>query len=178
MRAPPEAVKTITGSFFSAPTSMARMIFSPTTEPMLPPMNRKSMTARTTSCAVDLAQARDHGLLDAGLLRRGAKLLLVVGELQRVGRLDVRGQLLEHPFVGGEADPLPRGEAEVVLAVGTGVERGLQLMGRQSGGGRRDRSSFRRGTSARRASSATGCSMRSADPALDPLGIVFTGRPP
>ncbi len=54
MRAPPEEVKMMTGSLFSAPTSMARMIFSPTTEPMLPPMKRKSMTARTTSCPLTL----------------------------------------------------------------------------------------------------------------------------
>jgi hypothetical protein len=39
----------MTGTFFSAPTSIARMIFSPTTDPMLPPMNRKSITASTTS---------------------------------------------------------------------------------------------------------------------------------
>ena len=46
MRAPPE-VDTITrGIFFSRDRRASREIFSPTTEPIDPPMNAKFMTAR------------------------------------------------------------------------------------------------------------------------------------
>ena len=38
----------MTGMEFSSPRSIALVIFSPTTEPMLPPRNRKSITARLT----------------------------------------------------------------------------------------------------------------------------------
>ena len=42
MRAPPEALSRMTGCFFSAPRSIMRVIFSPTTEPMEPPMKRNT----------------------------------------------------------------------------------------------------------------------------------------
>ena len=47
--APPDEENTSTGAFFSRPSSIARVTFSPTTEPMLPPRNPKSKTATTTS---------------------------------------------------------------------------------------------------------------------------------
>ena len=48
MRAPPEEEQTITGVRVFAPSSMARVTFSPTTEPMLPPRNVKSRAHITT----------------------------------------------------------------------------------------------------------------------------------
>jgi hypothetical protein len=45
MRAPPEPVTEISGTPRSAAESQARENFSPTTLPMEPPMNEKSMTA-------------------------------------------------------------------------------------------------------------------------------------
>ena len=39
MRAPPEQETMTSGSFFSMQRSMARVTFSPTTAPMLPPTN-------------------------------------------------------------------------------------------------------------------------------------------
>jgi hypothetical protein len=45
MRAPPEQDTTTTGRLCSRPRSMARVIFSPTTTPMLPPMKLYSMAA-------------------------------------------------------------------------------------------------------------------------------------
>ncbi len=48
MRAPPEAETTISGTLRSQARSAARVIFSPTTEPMEPPMKRYSMAASTT----------------------------------------------------------------------------------------------------------------------------------
>ena len=41
--APPDAEITTSGDLFCKHRSMARVIFSPTTEPMLPPTKRKSM---------------------------------------------------------------------------------------------------------------------------------------
>ena len=48
MRAPPEAVTSTRGVRVRAACSAAHVTRSPTAVPMLPPMNRKSMTARTT----------------------------------------------------------------------------------------------------------------------------------
>ena len=48
MRAPPEQDTTITGCRRSIAISMARVIFSPTTTPMLPPMNEYSIAAMTS----------------------------------------------------------------------------------------------------------------------------------
>jgi len=47
MRAPPEAVTTTNGTPRSTHRSAARASFSPTTAPMLPPRNGKSMAATT-----------------------------------------------------------------------------------------------------------------------------------
>ncbi|MNW56409.1 hypothetical protein D3C74_341210 [compost metagenome] len=48
IRAPPDVEKMIIGKRFSVACSMARVIFSPTTEPMLPVKKSKLMTATTT----------------------------------------------------------------------------------------------------------------------------------
>ena len=50
MRAPPVATTETTGTSRSMACSKANATFSPTTEPMLPPRNPKSITIRTTSC--------------------------------------------------------------------------------------------------------------------------------
>src|SRR5690606_20138855 len=49
IRAPPDALSTIRGFPCSSERRPSRASFSPTTEPMLPPMNSKSITARWTS---------------------------------------------------------------------------------------------------------------------------------
>ena len=48
MRAPPEQLTIIRGTLFSKALSMERVIFSPTTDPMLPPIKLKSKTATST----------------------------------------------------------------------------------------------------------------------------------
>jgi len=48
MRAPPEADTMRTGKRFCIASSIARVIFSPTTEAMLPPRKANSKTARAT----------------------------------------------------------------------------------------------------------------------------------
>ena len=47
IRAPPEVENTMTGSFFFVAYSKARVTFSPTAMPMLPIMNRLSITTNT-----------------------------------------------------------------------------------------------------------------------------------
>jgi hypothetical protein len=48
IRAPPEADTMMSGIRLSAERCASRAIFSPTTEPIEPPMNRKSITAMWT----------------------------------------------------------------------------------------------------------------------------------
>ena len=48
IRAPPEQETMRSGVRFRAASSMARVIFSPTTEAMLPPMKANSKTPTTT----------------------------------------------------------------------------------------------------------------------------------
>ena len=49
IRAPPEQVTMRRGSRFRAANSIARVIFSPTTDAMLPPMKANSNTHTTTA---------------------------------------------------------------------------------------------------------------------------------
>jgi hypothetical protein len=49
IRAPPEADTTISGIRSTNASSAARVTFSPTTEPIEPPMNPKSMTQTATA---------------------------------------------------------------------------------------------------------------------------------
>ena len=58
MRAPPDAETETSGTPASAARSHARANFSPTTLPIEPPMNAKSMTASSHACALDLAAHR------------------------------------------------------------------------------------------------------------------------
>ena len=50
IRAPPEADTISRGTRLAMASSIARVSFSPTTEPMLPPMNANSNTAIDTGC--------------------------------------------------------------------------------------------------------------------------------
>ncbi len=50
IRAPPEADTISRGTRLAMASSIARVSFSPTTEPMLPPMNPNSNTATDTGC--------------------------------------------------------------------------------------------------------------------------------
>ena len=50
IRAPPLVEMMITGSFFFVPASIRRVSFSPTTDPIEPPRNEKSMMPSATRC--------------------------------------------------------------------------------------------------------------------------------
>ncbi len=57
IRAPPLADTIISGTLAASARSTARAIVSPTTAPMLPPMNPYSITDSTTSCSPILPTA-------------------------------------------------------------------------------------------------------------------------
>ena len=80
----------ITGACFSRPRSMARVIFSPTTEPMLPPMKPKSKTPMTTgSPSISPSPQRIASPPAALLHRRPDAVLVLLGvlEVEKVDRL-------------------------------------------------------------------------------------------
>jgi hypothetical protein len=58
MRAPPEHETMISGSFFSIARSTAMVIFSPTTEPIEPPMKLYSMAQITTGIPASFPSAQ------------------------------------------------------------------------------------------------------------------------
>ena len=99
MRAPPDAETTITGSLRAAARSIARVIFSPTTTPMLPPMKRYSITQTMTVRPLSLKLRANDGILESGsLLRLGQALLVraLVDEVKGVRRAQV--VVKGHPF--------------------------------------------------------------------------------
>ena len=53
IRAPPDALTTMRGTRSASAASAASVTFSPTTEPIEPPMNAKSMTQIDTGIARD-----------------------------------------------------------------------------------------------------------------------------
>ena len=65
MRAPPEAETTISGVRVRCERSMARVIFSPITAPMLPPMNLGSMAQMWTVAPFEFPDRRKSARLSA-----------------------------------------------------------------------------------------------------------------
>ena len=88
MRAPPDALTTMSGTRRSRATLAARAIFSPTTDPMEPPMKEKSMTATRDVDAVERPVPRHDSLVLP--LRFGGPdpigVRLQIRELEGVGR--------------------------------------------------------------------------------------------
>ena len=77
---------------------MARVIVSPTTTPMLPPMKPYSIAATTVRRAFDEPGGRDNGVAEAGLPASGGEsrdVRLGVSELERVERDELAVVLLE-----------------------------------------------------------------------------------
>jgi len=73
---------------------MARVTFSPTTDPMLPPRNSKAIT-RAPFPAVDFAQTGDDRFIQAGFLDVRVDLVLVLGKIERVKALQIRRETHE-----------------------------------------------------------------------------------
>ena len=86
-----------------AAPSQARENFSPTTLPIEPPMNAKSMTASSHGMPVDRRLADHHRLAEAGLQLRLREPLGVrpqVEEVERILRAELGRLLDERPRVG------------------------------------------------------------------------------
>ncbi len=66
IRAPPEALTTMSGSRDSSAASAARVTFSPTTAPIEPPMNPKSITQIGDGSTVDGGGPPDRGVAHPG----------------------------------------------------------------------------------------------------------------
>ena len=98
IRAPPDALTTMSGIRAARAYSAARVTFSPTTAPIEPPMNPKSMTQIATGVPVDRAGAPDRGVAHPGRGLGGGEPVrvgLLVHEPERVDRLQAGVVLLE-----------------------------------------------------------------------------------
>ena len=78
MRAPPEHETIIKADLAAIAYSIARVIFSPTTEPMEPPMKLPSIAEITIRKAVQMPVSADYGFIDADLSRQAVETLLIV----------------------------------------------------------------------------------------------------
>ena len=101
-------------------SSAPRVIFSPTTTPMLPPMKLYSIDAITDGHLIERAGADNDrvvqpGRLDAALESRPVR--LGVGELEGIDRAQARVVLGPLAAVEQELQPFGRAHAEVVTAL-------------------------------------------------------------
>ena len=83
----------ISGSCSAVARSISRVSFSPTTAPMLPMMKAESVTPNATRRARIMPRADDRRLAQAGAGLLGLEPLgvrFLVGEIQRIGRLEIR----------------------------------------------------------------------------------------
>ena len=119
IRAPPEADTTMSGSRSSSACSAARVTFSPTTVPIEPPMNAKSMTHSATFVPpivpVPHTAASRMPVADArGLEPLGVRLL--VDEAEHVDRLEPGVLLAEAVAVEQQREPRVDAQPEMVAA--------------------------------------------------------------
>ena len=137
IRAPPPEPETITsGSFCRVASSMARVSFSPTTEPMLPMMKPLSVRPKTMrmplmnpwpTTAASFRPVRSCSAFDA--LGVGP----AVVEPERVAGAEVGIPLLERVGVEELGDPVDGRDREVVVALGADVEVLLDLLAEERG---------------------------------------------
>ena len=108
IRAPPDVQTSTSGIFLSCERRASRAIFSPTTEPIEPPMKAKFMTPRWSGSPSSLAAAGIDGVGVARLLPGRGQAIGVVLEMQRVGGAEVGVQLAPGALIGEELDVLLR----------------------------------------------------------------------
>ena len=120
MRAPPDDATEISGIDSSSARSTARANFSPTTEPIEPPMNWNSIVASAQRCPsisalpTTIASSRPVALGGGG---EALRVRLDVDERERVGRAQTARGLLERARIGELRDALERADEEVVPQV-------------------------------------------------------------
>ena len=131
IRAPPDDATTTSGIRAARACSAARVTFSPTTAPIEPPMNPKSMTQSATSVRADVGRAPHGGVAHPGRgLRRGqsVRVRLLVDEAERVDRLQAGVPLVHDAVVGELLDSGRRREPEVVAADRADAHRLVELL--------------------------------------------------
>ena len=107
---------------------MVRATRSPTTLPIDPPINRKSMTASAAGRPPIFPTPLIPGVGETRVRSRVREPLFVALEPQRIPGRHAPVALLETPGVGEKPDPLRRGQGVVELAVGTDVEPGEEVL--------------------------------------------------
>jgi hypothetical protein len=131
MRAPPEEETMISGMRSAMAASPARATFSPTTEPIEPPMKPKSMTHIETGLPPIVADAPDRRVAQAGRELGGhepVRIGLEIHEAERVDRLEVGVALHERAAVDQLLDPGLGRDAEVVAAMRADPQRLVELL--------------------------------------------------
>ena len=119
MRAPPDALTTISGTRAASACSAARATFSPTTAPIEPPMNPKSITQIATSVpAIAPVPHRAASRIPVASLggREPVRVGLLVDEPERVDRLQAGVTLGPRPVIEQMAEPRLGRQAEMVAA--------------------------------------------------------------
>ncbi len=134
MRAPPDAEQMIAVRRRASARSNTRVIFSPTTEPIEPPMNSKTKTPISTGCPSIRPDAQRMAS-DCPPPRRAAAQSLGVAlrvlEAERVDALDGRVLVLDAVRVQQELQPRDSGHREVMLAMRAHLSGLLQVGGQQ-----------------------------------------------
>ena len=106
---------------------MARVIFSPTTQPMLPPMKRGSMAQIWTGRPSSRPVRGDHGVAQLGGLLHALQALavrLAVHEIQRVGGAQLGVEALVLAVVQQQLQARDGIDADVRAALGADVPVG------------------------------------------------------
>ena len=131
MRAPPEVETMIRGLRSASARSAARVIFSPTTEPIEPAMKKNSIAPMTTGMPSSVPDAHDDRIRRADAVLGVAQpvaVLLAVAELQRVRRAQVRVELDVLLVVEEHPQPLGRRQPEVEAALRADLEVARELL--------------------------------------------------
>ena len=131
IRAPPDADTTISGIRSSSADSAARVTFSPTTAPIEPPMNPKSMTQIATGWpstrpVPQTAASRMPVASWAAAIRSGIGLL--VHEAERILRLEAGVALGERAVIEEQREARRGRQAEVMAAGGADPEDLVELL--------------------------------------------------
>ena len=131
IRAPPEALTTMSGTRAARACSAARVTFSPTTAPIEPPMNPKSMTQIATGMPPIVAvphTAASRMPVAVWAASEPVGIGLLVDEAEAIDRLEAGVALRPRPVVEELLEAGRRGEPEMVAAGRADPERLVELL--------------------------------------------------
>ena len=140
IRAPPEAVKQMNGTFCSSAFCAPRAKRSPTTEPIEPPMNENSKHATTTG-SVWIAPpmttiASVSSVSSIASFRRSGYLRLSLNFSASTGS-DFLADFIAAFRIEQAVEPLTRADAHVMVALRANMQIGLDVVAIQHGFARR-----------------------------------------